>query len=76
MYFKSMKMQSIQIAIFTVLLGANILNSQSARAATSDTLTYTWRNNTAYLRDHWDNLLAKGLTGSYASAMPIGAEWW
>ena len=76
MYFKSMKMQSIQIAIFTVLLGANILNSQSVRAATSDTLTYTWRNNTAYLRDHWDNLLAKGLTGSYASAMPIGAEWW
>src|SRR6476469_2434510 len=76
MYFKSMKMQSIQIAIFAALLGAGILISQSVRAATIDTLTYTWKNGTAYLRDHHDSLWAKGLTGSYASAMPIGAEWW
>ncbi|MFZ1430237.1 MAG: hypothetical protein WAS21_26115 [Geminicoccaceae bacterium] len=76
MYFESMKMRSMQVAVLVIFLGAVVLISQRVHAAISDTLTYTWKTGSTYLRDHWNILLAKGLTGSYVSAMPIGAEWW
>lgn len=68
------KMRSMQVV--TLILLASVSVSQPSHAAVNDPLTYTWRTGSTYVRDNWNSLLAKGLTGSYVSAMPIGTEWW